>query len=244
MVIGCCRSNEVDETHSFSKAVRDLRQRLNEGMEGVYEITDISIGNLDVEATRGVLSDLLSTEENQLDDLAQVCHDKTQGNAFFLMSFIHSLYQNQFLEFNLGKFEWEYDIEEIKAGTGSTDNVAEMVKERMGTLEADSLLVVKLAGCLGARFQYDILEILYTTFSNESESALDFGSVILNLIQESILQTEGSFLRWVHDSIQGRLALLSLLCPPLLHSSHAVLFETCSRRGGVHARIRRGTGTL
>jgi hypothetical protein len=59
MVIGCYRTNEVDETHSFfSKAVTDLRLRIKDGLPGVFEITDISIGNLDVTATRNSLSDL------------------------------------------------------------------------------------------------------------------------------------------------------------------------------------------
>jgi predicted ATPase len=206
MVIGCYRSNEVDETHSFSKAVRDLRLRMKDGLEEVFEISDISIGNLDVPASLNIISDLLSTEESQLHELAQVCHDKTSGNAFFLISFITMLYNEKFLEFQIGAFKWKYDIEEIKAGTGSTDNVADLVKARMVSLDKDTLLAVKLAGCLGARFQQNILEILYEQFC-ESESAQAFGTVLDNLFREKILQEEGrTFVQWVHDKIQGRIA--------------------------------------
>jgi predicted ATPase len=206
MLIGCYRSNEVDETHSFSKAVRYLRLRIKDGLKGVFEITDISIGNLDVPASRNIISDLLSTEESQLHELAQVCHDKTHGNAFFLVSFVTMLYNEKFLEFQIGAFKWKCDIEEIKACTGSTDNVADLVKARMVSLDKDTLLTVKLAGCLGARFQQNILEILYEHFC-ESESAQAFGTVLDNLFRENILQEEGrTFVQWVHDKIQGRIA--------------------------------------
>ena len=209
MVIGCYRFNEVDETHNFSKAVTDLRLRIKDGglLKGVCESTDISIGNLDVTASRNILSDLLSTEESQLHELAQVCHDKTQGNALFLISFITMLYNENFLDFQLGAFKWKYDIEEIKAGTGSTDNVADLVKARMVSLDKDTLLAVNLSGCLAARFQQNILEILYEHFC-ASESAQAFGTVLdNNLFREKILQGEGrTFVQWVHDKIQGRIA--------------------------------------
>jgi predicted ATPase len=210
MIIGCYRSNEVDETQSFSKAVRDLRLRLNDGgcLEGIFEITDISIGNLNVPASRTIISDLLSTEESQLHELAQVCHDKTHGNAFFLIHFLTMLYNENFLEFQIGAFQWKYDIKEIQAATGSTDNVADLVKARMVSLDQDTLLAVKLAGCLGARFQQHILEILHEQFC-ESTSAQAFGTVLENLMREEILQEEGrTFVQWVHDKIQGRITFI------------------------------------
>jgi predicted ATPase len=146
-------SRQARTSASSDRSQQLMRLRIKDGgfLEGVFKINDISIGNLDVTASRDILSDLLSTDESQLHELAQVCHEKTQGNAFFLISFITMLYNEKFLDFQLGAFKWKYDIEEVKAGTGSTDNVADLVKARMVSLDKDSLLAAKLAGCLGAR---------------------------------------------------------------------------------------------
>jgi predicted ATPase len=201
LIIGCYRSDEVDETHSFSKAVRDLRQR-NDEFGGVLEITEIKIGNLGVAATRMILADLLSMEDDMLHDLAEVCYAKTNGNVFFLISFIIMLFNEQFLEFNLGTFKWKWDIQEIKGGTAAADNVADLVEVRMASLNNDILLAIKLAVCLGARFQYKILKLSYKTFCESS--AQDFDVVVDNLLQENILQEDGwPYFRWVHDKIQG-----------------------------------------
>jgi predicted ATPase len=209
MIVGCCRSDEVDETHMFSKIVRDLRQRKDEFGDkngGVFEITDIEIGNLGVTATRMILSDLLSTEDAFLHELAEVCFAKTNGHCFFLISFIIMLFKQQFLEFNLGTFKWEWDIQEIKGGTAATDNIADLVEARMASLHNDILLAIKLAVCLGARFQFDILGLVYESF-RESESAESFDVVVDNLIQENILQEDGwPYYRWVHDKIQGTIS--------------------------------------
>jgi predicted ATPase len=206
LIIGCYRSDEVDETHMFSKIVRDLRLRKDE-FEGVVEITDIEIGNLGATATRMILSDLLSTEDALLHDLAEVCYAKTNGNCFFLISFIIMLFNQQFLEFNLGTFKWKWDIQEIKGGTAATDNIADLVEVRMASLDNDILLAIKLAVCLGARFQYDILGLVYEAFC-ESESAQSFDVVVDNLIRENILQEDGwPYYRWVHDKIQGTIDL-------------------------------------
>ena len=158
MIIGCYRSDEVDETSSFSKTLRDLKNnpvsRLNilkneekkneinddssnavsskkdgsdestddannitpkgknvasdaETSDGPirFEITELLIGNLDVESTRLVIADLLQTDEEELQDLAEVCHEKTKGNVFFVISFLRMLKEIKLLKFNLGAYK-------------------------------------------------------------------------------------------------------------------------------------------
>ncbi|CAB9523578.1 Transcriptional regulator [Seminavis robusta] len=199
MIIGVYRSKEVDETHSFSKVVRDLRQRLKDNsgssMKGpVYEIHDIPIGNLDMDATRGLLSDILSTDDqDKLDELVPICHEKTRNNPFFLLTFVRSLCDNHYLEFNLSLYEWKFDPEEIRTGTGSTENVAEMVKQRMGYLDARSLLVLKLAG-EGAflRWVHDsIQEAAILLVSGEARRCLEkeIGSTLLEKLSETQLDS-------------------------------------------------------
>jgi predicted ATPase len=148
-----------------------------------------------------------------LHELAEVCYAKTNGNVFFLISFIIMLFNEQFLEFNLGTFKWKWDIQEIKGGTAAADNVADLVEFRMASLDNDILLAIKLAVCLGARFEYKILNLLYKTFCESS--AQDFDIVVDNLLQENILQEDGwPYFRWVHDKIQG--TIVSSGCATIL----------------------------
>uniref|UniRef100_A0A7S2YPK4 Orc1-like AAA ATPase domain-containing protein n=1 Tax=Entomoneis paludosa TaxID=265537 RepID=A0A7S2YPK4_9STRA len=209
MVIGLYRSNEVDETHKFAKTMRDLQQRVVvEKTTKLCEIQRVDIGNLDEEATKAVLSEILNSDQH--DALGTICYQKTQGNAFFLMSFLRALHANEYLKFNFGTFQWTYELEDIKAGMGSTENVAKLVQQRIAQLDHPAKKeLIKLAGCLGARFKDDILELLWNGFVDaQSDETLDFESTMQSLLKESIFQVDGFYLRWVHDSIQHSAARL------------------------------------
>lgn len=208
MVIGLYRSNEVDETHKFAKMIRDLKQRVDaEKTTLLCKIQDVEIGNLDEEATKAVLEEILNNDQH--DQLATICHQKTQGNAFFLMSFLRALHENEYLCFNFGQFQWTYELEDIKAGVGSTENVAKLVQQRIVQLDRPKQELVKLAGCIGARLRDDLLELLWNGFIQPTTKGdLTYESTMRSLLADSIFQVDGLYLRWTHDSIQYSAASL------------------------------------
>eukprot|EP00978_Attheya_sp_CCMP212_P013284 scaffold33393_cov41-Attheya_sp.AAC.1 len=120
MVIGCYRSNEVDDAHFLSKKLRDLHERKeNDG----FRITDIYVGNLDIPSVNQIIIELLSVDSDDSSlDLAEICHKRTLGNAFHLIVFLSMLEEEGMLEFNLGLFQWIWDVLEIDEKTAAAAN--------------------------------------------------------------------------------------------------------------------------
>ena len=85
IIAGSFRSNEVDEIHTLSKTIRDLRALKED--KRTYNITEISIGNLCVESVNQMIVDLLSVSYDKAFGLANICHKRTLGNAFLSKCF-------------------------------------------------------------------------------------------------------------------------------------------------------------
>jgi len=65
--------------------------------------------------------------------LAQLVHEKTDGNPFFAIQFFMALAEEALLVFDHGAAAWAWDLPRIR-GKGFTDNVAD-------------LMAAKLSGC-------------------------------------------------------------------------------------------------
>ena len=82
-----------------------------------------------------------------------------------------------------------------------------LVSSRMASLEQDALLVARLAVCLGARFQMEMLQVLYDVFRADLDgTSREIDDVVSLLLEEQILLQERKNIRWMHDKIQGMLS--------------------------------------
>src|SRR6185437_6271182 len=84
LLIGAYRHNEVSSTHPLTvslDAIRGAGARVQE-----IHLTSLSRSDVDRFA-----ADALRCEVNRAAPLAQLMHEKTAGNPFFLIQFIHSL---------------------------------------------------------------------------------------------------------------------------------------------------------
>ena len=76
MLLGCYRSNEVDEIHAVTRLVRDLGA--TQESEG-FSMTEVSVGNLEPSQVQQLLRGLLSTNDEGIASLAQICHKKVRS---------------------------------------------------------------------------------------------------------------------------------------------------------------------
>ena len=129
MIIGTYRSNEVDATHLVSKVLRDLKENSE---QGDFNISEIEVGNLGVDEVNCVIMDLLSLDDSSKTiGLAEICLKRTAGNVFFLIAFIAMLQEQGLLFFNLGLFQWKWDVTKIESETGASSNVGDLMKRKM-----------------------------------------------------------------------------------------------------------------
>jgi predicted ATPase len=111
MIIGSYRDNEVDENHILTTAVENVKS-LN---DSEITITDIIVGNFAEEDINKLLQSLISSPEDKTQQLAELVHRKTIGNAFYVKQFLLSLQQKDLLTFNFGSMKWYWNIEKINA---------------------------------------------------------------------------------------------------------------------------------
>jgi predicted ATPase len=130
--------------------------------------------------------------------LAELLHHKTNGNPFFLTQLLQALHADKLLSFpppesptllssplnkggQRGVGAWQWNIEQIQA-VGITDNVVELMISKIEKLDERTQNVLKLAACIGNRFDLEILSVVnaksLSDTANELWSALQEGLIL------------------------------------------------------------------
>ncbi|CAJ1945071.1 unnamed protein product [Cylindrotheca closterium] len=205
MILGCHRTSEAEDkdknTQDLYQMIRDIETRDNNNAA----LTNVMVGNLSADAVQSVLSTLLNIDDKQrIKPLAELCHRRTLGNVFFLLSFITMLRDKECLAFNVKSFSWDWDIDTIERETDATKNVVDLI---MGQLEAaaqETRTLLQVATCLGSRFDKDVLyKAWVATTKAEATEQYTFSSLLNSCVNEKFLETStGDTYGFVHGKIQ------------------------------------------
>ena len=84
---------------------------------------EICLAPLGREDLKQLIAEALRCEPARAAQLAQLVHEKTAGNPFFVIQFLYALAEEGLLTFDLGAGRWAWDMDRIHA-KGYTDNVA------------------------------------------------------------------------------------------------------------------------
>jgi predicted ATPase/GAF domain-containing protein len=150
--IGAYRDNEVNETHPLMLTL-DVIQK------GGTIVNHISLMPLNLSQINRLVSDSLNCEQEKSLPLAKLVFSKTNGNPFFTGEFLKSLYKEKQIEFDHKHFKWKWSTEQIHA-LNITDNVLELVANKIQNLTGDLQHVLKLAACTGNQFELKALSIV------------------------------------------------------------------------------------
>lgn len=153
LVIGTYREESIHSTNLFSKFMQVLR-------DAAIPLTTVSIGDLDVGAVNGIVSNTLTSSKEKTINLAKIIHKKTNGNAFFVVEFLRHLRDEGLLTFNVGTFQWDWDEEVISFNTAVTNNVADIMRGKLTKMEPESIALLQVAACLGSSFDSKLLCLL------------------------------------------------------------------------------------
>jgi len=197
LLIGAYRDNEVAPTHPL----KSMLARLYEQQAPVAEMALAPLAERDVTA---LIADSLHAAAADVAPLATLVHRKTLGNPFFVTQFLQTLYREQLLAFRLGDGErrsgWTWDVERI-ASVSITDNVVELMVDRLRELPAATQAALRLAACIGNTFSLDTLGIIHPSPSAALRDDL------MPALQAELLLSVGDHLggdrfRFGHDRIQ------------------------------------------
>ncbi|KAL3912690.1 MAG: hypothetical protein SGILL_006785, partial [Bacillariaceae sp.] len=183
-IVGNYRSNEVlDETHILHKTLETLTSKANE--DRLFGMSELTIGNLSVEAATEVLQEALS---------------------FDTISPELALNELDLLKYNLGTMSWQWDVDQIRHSTTVSNNVLDLLKVRMGELDDDLLYVLKVAGCLGSIFDGRSVKWVWQKQRSEEPKIVD--THLASLADKSFIvmlsgdqNSDQDTYCWEHDQI-------------------------------------------
>jgi predicted ATPase len=196
LVLACYRSNEV------SPALRQTMEsidRLNK-QDSTCQMSAMEVNELTCEHVRELLADVLNTTSDETRPLAQLVHQRTRGKAYFVVQCLLSISDLGLLSYSLGASRWTWDLESIR-GTNPTDNVADLLRDKLKENETVKS-ILPVAACLGATFDYTILQAVMMDL-NKSQESIDKS---LKSCREGgfveIVNEKARTYRFVHDKVQ------------------------------------------
>ncbi|MEG4321086.1 MULTISPECIES: AAA family ATPase [unclassified Microcoleus] len=204
LLIGAYRDNEVSAAHS-------LKITLSEIQKAGATVNSILLSPLDLTCINQLIVDTLKCDAEKAKPLAELLLAKTQGNPFFLKEFLQSLYTENLLYFDFISGSWQWNLEQIQA-RGITDNVVELMTQKIQKLPQLTQEVLKMAACIGNQFDLKTLSIVgekqQKETANDLWSAVREGLIVPVGDDYKFLQTDRNpdqfkvAYRFVHDRIQ------------------------------------------
>lgn len=187
LLLGAYRDNEVEEWHALKRLIVDLQKA--PAAQECINLQPLSHGHLS-----SMVSDALGCNQDAAQSLVRVIFDKTQGNPFFAVQFLQSLYQENLLTYNQAKGKWEWDLERLHA-IGYSDNVLDLLADKMMKLPATTREVLLRAAYLGNKVD---LATLRTVMQDKST----FDSDILHAVDAGLVLKVDDSIKFLHDRVQ------------------------------------------
>ena len=204
MLIGAYRDNEVTAAHPLMRKLEAIRS-------AGANVQEIALAPLAVEDVTQLIADALRCEPERAAPLAQLVHEKTAGNPFFLVQFLHTLAEEGWLAFDYEKARWSWDLNRIHAKR-YRDNVVDLMVGKLNRLPLDTQKALQQLACLGNIAPVRMLSFILGKSPEEVRADL-WDAVRLELVEH----LEGSY-KFVHDRVQE--AAYSLIPEELRDEAH------------------------
>lgn len=153
LLIGAYRDNEVGPMHPLSLALAKVQ-------EAGGSLHPITLEPLRLADLNRLVGDALQADAGQVTALARLVLQKTQGNPLFVRQFLLTLHRQGLIRqvpaAGEGRPRWAWELREITAAD-ITDNVVELLLDRMKQLPERTQHALRLAACIGNRFDIDTL---------------------------------------------------------------------------------------
>jgi predicted ATPase len=211
LLLATYREEEIHDSHPSITAFEELRDHRN------VTLRSISVAGLDQMATHSIVSTALRSSGERTLKLAEIVHQKSNGNAMYTIQFLRSLYEDGLLKFNLGSMSWTWDDLSIQSRS-VTDNVVDLTTAKLQRLDPSTREILQVASCLGQTFDERKLKSamadpgvreLLASSSNGTEMPVagqssDLTDCLCKLVEDGVIDYRhqlDSFC-FVHDLIQ------------------------------------------
>ena len=146
MLIATSRRDYPDE---IIRNIRELERNVT-----VLEMKPLGRGE-----SQELISDTLEIPYDKALEIAEITYSKTGGNPFYMARFLRSCYENHLFLFQKernGSGKWTWDLPGIEK-LAMTENVADLIIQKIDSLSESALKVVEIAACIGNQFDLTTL---------------------------------------------------------------------------------------
>ena len=188
LLIGAYRDNEVDAAHPLLRKLDAIRRA------GVA-VQDIVLAPLTYDDLEQLIADLLRCETKPVNQLVQLVHEKTGGNPFFAIQFLHALADEALLVFDHADGRWLCDLGRVHTKR-YTDNVVDLMVVKLNRLPAETKTALRQLACVGSSAEFVLLGTICETSQEELHANLS------EAVRSGVVRRSEGAYTFQHDRIQ------------------------------------------
>jgi histidine kinase len=148
-LIGSYRDNDLGAHHPLLAFIEQMDK--SDTSLNVLTLTELQQEDIQV-----WIADALHSSTGRVAELSKLVHEKTGGNPFFTGEFLRALYASKLIYFNNEKGVWDWHLARIHTAN-MTDNVIELMSQRIKELSPAGRSTLELAACVGQNFDLQML---------------------------------------------------------------------------------------
>jgi histidine kinase len=195
VLIGAYRDNEVNETHPLSTLLDRIKETASN------KVSTIVLKELAKDQVNQLIADTLRQGTGDTAELTELVMNKTRGNPFFIRQFLQQLAIDNAITFSADTNNWTWDF--VKIGKMNvTDNVVDLLVNKLKKLSPGAQELLRLASCVGNRFDIETLSIV--SEKDENETAV----VLWEAVQEGFINPLGRWNKHAKDQLWKELGLV------------------------------------
>jgi predicted ATPase/signal transduction histidine kinase/tRNA A-37 threonylcarbamoyl transferase component Bud32 len=149
LLVTTYRDNEVSATHPLMLAAKEQMK------QGVH-VQTVNLRPLDAPQVAEFVCDALRQNVATATPLAEIIHEKTGGNPFFMRQFLQALYDSKLVSFDARDGAFRCDAAAVRKAS-ITENVAEFLAAKLEKLPRATRDVLRVAAAIGNRFELRVL---------------------------------------------------------------------------------------
>ncbi|NJL52189.1 MAG: AAA family ATPase, partial [Hydrococcus sp. SU_1_0] len=156
------------------------------------QVKQINLQPLAIAEINCLLVDTLNCEPERSLPLAQLLLQRTHGNLFLLNLLLQAFEREQLITFDFATLSWQWSIPQIQSTSLANYNILELLCSNLNQLPPACLQILKLAACIGDRFDLKLLTNIWqeiaklsaidtVNLNQELDYALQEGIIILSI---------------------------------------------------------------
>jgi predicted ATPase/HPt (histidine-containing phosphotransfer) domain-containing protein len=181
LLLGAYRDSEVKEGHPLALCRRSLAEQRPGALR------ELRLAPLGATAVSELVAETLRAPQAETAEVAQLLHERTEGNPFFVTELLSALQRAGAFTFQREEGRWTYDWERVRQ-VAVSESIAELMVQRLEKLSSASLRALTAAACIGAQFELGVLAEATDAKATEVAEALWEA-----LVQRIIVPLDGNY---------------------------------------------------